>query len=179
MKAKIKVLDTIIGRGGNKECWSIKDFPKQVALVSAYSYTDKDALAVLKKEHRELSKIRRAGIPALPARLMRVFNPHHKKEVWAMIAPRMERHTRGWDCENIEQWKSLYRIYAKMGESGLGIGDLQFLADKKRFLVADPLGVFKYTDPDTVKAYKKNMESYCKDIQIRIERFNELQKVAA
>lgn len=143
----MKTLDKLLGHGCSKYAYTIKDYPKQVALVFHWRDQSRD-FAELKKEHQALSRLRKLGIPALPARLGRVFNPlnpNGPKEQWAMIVPRMQENIKFVGTsrfKTVDQWKAYLNVYRALAKADVTVYDLQMLFDNRRVMVSDPLDVW-------------------------------------
>lgn len=150
----MKTLGKFLGNGAYKNAYEIEGFPKQVALVlredpagwgHAWALDEARVWKYFKGEHKSLSKLRKAGIPAMKARIMRVYNPHLKKESWALIVTRMKGslHHLGVGSLTMQQWKSYLHTLRQLAKTKFDVTDIQFLVDDKKVVINDPGTVYE------------------------------------
>lgn len=162
----MKTLGKFLGKGAYKNAYEVEGFPKQVGLVCredpdgwGSGWDDKGQFKYLKSEHQTLSVLRKAGVPAVKPRIMRVYNPHLNKEMWALIVTRMKGslHQLGHRSLTMGQWKSYLHTLRQLAKTTFNVTDLQFLIDdkKEKVVVNDP-GVIRY-------AGSKENEKYYQD----------------
>lgn len=164
----MKTLVEFIGAGAHKQAWTIKGKPKWVALIAhPYIYkTEKDALALLKRERADLIKIRKLGFPAVTGRIQRVTrrdddNPKRWVKTWGMIVPRFERGGIRIEDPGItsKQYEMMEKIIKTQDEKNIWIKDLQFLLSENKVVIADPLNVECFTGTPDMNYWKRKLRA--------------------
>lgn len=148
-----------IGGGGFKRCFTLEDEPDKVVLIG-------QSKAFFEAEAKMLKTIADTGAPTINYELVEV--DHQGSTVTGALCRKYDfGFKRGWQAKDkltLSHAASLRSIADKLKDSGIYIGDLQFLASKEgEIVIADPLGVSKHrqTNEGEVRRIIKEIEEIC------------------
>jgi hypothetical protein len=124
-----------LGGGGYKKCFLVKGNLKKVLLIPRDPTEDR---WVITNEHRCLERLRKAKVPALKTKIVKVW--YQGRKVRALLADRYDGNT--WRATRGKRFKSFKLIADRLEKARLAVDDMQFLVKKNgKVVISDPLGL--------------------------------------